>query len=69
MEAYLQMIESLRTAFPNKEIISLTEASHWLGYSRGDILRDTPNFPKVRIGKREVVPIRAFAMYLAGGNK
>lgn len=63
-----ELMKSLKTAFPNKEVITFTECARWMGLTRGDTLKNTPDFPRIRVGKREVVPIRTLAIYMAGGK-
>ena len=67
-DAYLLTLQAIKEAFPNKETATFSEVARWLGVSRGDELRDTPDFPKMVLGKREVVPLRSLAVYMAKGG-
>ena len=66
--AYIMTMQAIQAAF-NKEYATFTEVAHFLGMSRADELKATPGFPRMRIGKRDVVPLRALAVYMTNrGN-
>lgn len=66
---YLFNLEAIQKAFPGKEVATFTAVARYLGLRRGDVLRNTPEFPRVTINNKEMVPLRSFAMYMSkGGN-
>ena len=68
-EAYLRTLGELREAFPEKNLITFTEAAKWLGLSRSEELRKTSDFPRVQLRKRELVPVVALAVYLTSKGR
>ena len=66
-EAYLLTMQAIQTAFPFKEYATFTEVARFLGMSRPDELKKTAGFPRMQIGKRQVVPLRALAVYMTKG--
>ena len=68
-EAYLETLGELRQAFPKKNLITFTEAAKWLGLSRSDEIRETADFPRVKLKNRELVPVVAMAVYLTSRGR
>lgn len=65
--AYLLTMQAIQTAFHSKETATFAEVARFLGVARADELKRTPGFPRMTIGKREVVPLRALAVYMTKG--
>lgn len=68
-QAYLLTMAAIKAAFPSKEYATFTEVARFMGISRAETLRETSEFPRMTVGKRDVVPLRALAVYMTNrGN-
>lgn len=63
-ETFRDNLASLREAFPGKEVITMPEASRYLGVDRRRLIADE-TFPKRLLGNNYVVVLVNFARWLA----
>jgi hypothetical protein len=63
-ENFRDVLEGLRERFPDREAISIAEASKLIGAHRQTLL-GTKGFPCQRAGNKYVIPIVALARWLS----